>query len=167
MERDHRNYFGQAAQPFVIVSEFELTTQFLRIVFDGFASIEDFDRGAQCLPNLKRQFIIAGDELEAVKRDHHEIFDSIKNAVLVIAGAPADYDLTHLNLLIAKWVLVIQATRKTKDDTILRTKTDPEYHQIIAENLPLVAQVLTVAWQYGKENDEWLNSLSEVTPLKF
>lgn len=165
-ERDYRNYFGQTAQPFVIVSQFELAENFLRIVFDGFSSIEQFNAGDDSLPNLRREFFIDGQNLAELKRNHFEIFDSIKMRVLEIANVPADYELIYLNLLIDKWVLVINASRKTRDDSIVRTKTAPEYHDIIANNLELVSQVLTIAWQYGKINDEWLNQLTEISEVR-
>lgn len=167
MEREHQNYFGQTATPFVIVSEFELTEKLLRIVFDGYASTARFDAGDEPLPNLRREFLIDGERLEEMIRNCHELFDSIKERTLQIAQVPADYELKHLHLLIAKWILVINATRSTKDDGVVRTKTAPEYHSIIADNLELVAQVLTVAWQYGKDNDPWLAQLTEISDFKF
>ncbi|MBS1793346.1 MAG: hypothetical protein JSS81_05800 [Acidobacteria bacterium] len=162
-ERDYRNYFGQTANPFVLVSEFELTPLFLRIAFDGFASIETFDAGAEPLSNLRREFRIDGDEFSDLKRNHSDVFDSIRNNCLKIANAPENYEFTYLNLLTVRWVLIINATSERRDDLIVRTKTAPEYHLIIAENLQLIAQVLTIAWEYGKTKDEWLRSLVAVS----
>ena len=164
--REYQNYFGQTATPFVIVSEFELTKTYLRIVFDGFGSIDRFESGDEPILNLRREFFVEGIQLENLRRNYSEVFEDIKTRTLEIAQAPLDYELMRLQLFIIKWVLVIQATRSSKDDDILRTKTAPEYHGIIANNLELVGQVLHIAWQYGKENDLWLNQLTEISELK-
>lgn len=161
-ERDYRNYFGQTSNPFVLVSEFELTPLLLRIAFDGFSSTEEFDAGGEPLANLRREFFIDGTALNELKRNHSDVFQSIQANCLKIANAPGNYEFTYLNLLTIRWVLIINAASERRDDTIVRTKTAPEYHSIIAENLELIAQVLTVAWEYGKTKDAWLRSLSPV-----
>lgn len=165
-QRDFNNYFGQTANPFIILSQFELSKDSLRLAFDGFASTNAFDSGDEPLPNLRRDFFIQGDKFRDFRIANGEVFESIKTKCLEIAEVSDNYNLIYMNLLIHKAVLVINVERSKKDDNIVRTKTSPEYHQIIENNSELVSQVLDIAWSYGKKNDLWLKSLSPIIQNK-
>lgn len=161
--RDYKNYFGQTSEPFIVVSQFELSKDLLRIVFDGYSSTDSFDANDEPLSNLRRVFQIEGDRLRDIRIENGEIFESIKTNSLEIAQVPGDYEFVFLNFAISKAVMVIHAARKSKDDSIVRTKTAPEYHEIVANNIELVSQVLSLAWTFGKEHDVWLRSLSPLS----
>lgn len=168
MLRNHTEYFGQLSAAFVILSEFELdTAKSLRIVFDGWKDIEAFDARDEPIDNLKRIFIFDGNRFNDFVSTHREIFQSISSAALSIIGVSAtDYQLDYLNLQTAKLVMSLSATKRvTKDDTIRRIKTVPEYYQLITQNLELITQVVGLAWEYGKEHDQFLNSLTESDQL--
>jgi len=168
MEREHANYFGQLSTAFVILSEFELeTSKSLKIVFDGWQSVESFDAGDEPIANLKRVFILKENEFNAFFNEHRDIFLSVSFAALSIIGVTdKEYDLDYLNLQTAKFVLSLSATKRiTKDDVIRRLKTAPEYHEIISQNLDLISQTVVLAWEYGKEHDQFLNSLTDLNQL--
>jgi hypothetical protein len=156
--RDANNYFGQTSNPFVLVSEFEIKTNSIRIVFDGFASSERFNEDDEPLSNLRREFSLVDSQFTEFAETHREILDAIRNQILKIDGFSEEYTLIFFQILITKFVIVINAEKP--DDNSVRTKTAPEYHRIIEENRELVQNALSIAWQFGKTNDPFLASLS-------
>ncbi len=156
--RDYQNYFGQTGNPFVLVSEFELRTNQIRIAFDTFASTDSFDNGDEPLPRLRREFALVDSQFSEFEENHREILQAIRNQVLKIDGLSEEYTLLSFQIFITKFVIVINAEKP--DDNSLRTKTAPEYHRIIENNRELVQNALAIAWEYGKNNDPFLASLS-------
>ncbi|HQU82576.1 MAG TPA: hypothetical protein PKY59_05615 [Pyrinomonadaceae bacterium] len=168
MLRDHTNYFGQLSTAFIILSEFELeVSKSLKVVFDGWQSVESFDAGDEPIANLKRVFILQGNDFNDFFNEHRDVFQNVSTAALTIIGVTdKEYDLDYLNLQTSKFVLALSATKRvTKDDVIRRVKTAPEYHEIIAQNLELISQTVMLAWEYGKEHDQFLNSLTDLNQL--
>lgn len=156
--RDANNYFGQTSNPFVLVSEFEIKTNSIRIVFDGFASSERFNEGNEPLSNLRREFNLIDSQFAEFAENNREILEAIRNQILKIDGLSEEYMLLSFQIFITKFVIVINAEKS--DDNSLRTKTAPEYHRIIEENRELVQNALSIAWEFGKANDPFLASLS-------
>jgi hypothetical protein len=158
MERNHKQYFGNTGNLFVVVSEFSLTTNNLKIGFDTFASTESFDIGNEPLLHLRREFVIKETEFANLKTENKDFFKDITEQVLDIIKVGSEFSLDYFQILTTKWVIVVNAKSATRE--INQTITAPEYHSIIADNTSLVLSAINMAWEYGKQKDDYLASLN-------
>lgn len=153
--------FIKTGDVFQLVSEFELTDKQLRIAFDGYPSIDAISSDSLPIPNLRRDFIfneITPIKFEQIQTEFGELLDRIKYQALRIAEVDENYTLEFFQILTIKKVMVIHAVKE--GDKVHRTKTNPEYKQIFAENSELVFEADSIAWQIGKNSDLFLASLS-------
>jgi len=162
MARDHTNYGGRSWQPFTILSEFELGQNYLNLSFDTWESMEIFDDGDGPIASLRRSFQIRAEDFSALKGENTQVFEDIEAAALSIVGANGTHYIDFLHLQAGTAVLVLSAVKNVlEDDRIRRVKTGPEFHAIIAANLALVTNVLTLAWTYAQQ-DECLSKLQTI-----
>lgn len=153
-------YFGQTTTTFTILGEFEMQPNRLKFNFETFSSVESFESGAKPIERLRKEFLIEGASFDSFKNSNAEVFASMTEKILIIALVGGrGYKLNRFYISTIAKFLTAATVSPNNNDRPTANKYGDDYDQIIAENLPLIAQVINLTWSYGKANDEFLNTL--------
>lgn len=167
MERNHQNYFGQTADVFTILGEFELRERGLRFAFETFSSIAAFDAGAQPLDRLRKEFSFVGESLEDFKSVNESVISAISETALNILGVGGrGWTLQHLYLSTVGKAIVISAIDPAGDEFTTITKQGGAFDAIVEANLDLIAQAIGLTWSHGENNDDFLSSMTPTTEFR-
>lgn len=159
--RDHTRYFGQLANIFTILNEFENQPTRLRFNFETFASSEIFDSGAMPPGRLRREFTLESDALETFSTENSEVLKAIKDTALNIAGVGGrGWDLSYLYISTISKVLLITAENPTNREKTTISKPGAAFDETVQSNLDLIKQAIGITWNYAKSNDGFLNQMT-------
>lgn len=156
MERDHKQYFGEKAEAFTILGRFEMQPDRLAFTFETWPSIAAFDDGGSPSPRMARTFEPTAEEQDA------KMLEAIRGKLLDILGVGGrNWTLDNFYISTIDRAAMISASSQDGERLNFSFSGD-SYDKLIAENMGLVGQAMSMAWAHAKANDEYLAALTAV-----
>jgi hypothetical protein len=156
--RDHTLYFGQSSPTFTILGRFEMARDgSVKIAFDGWPSVENFNSGAAPIRRLNAEFRPDA----AYRAANKATLDAIRDKALDLLGVGGrGWTLNNFYISTVDKVLHVSATAPEGDNTKNESMSGDKYDLTISTNGELVGLAVTFAWTYGKTHDDFLAAMT-------